>query len=389
MTKRMRNVAITGIGQTRHRGHREDINMVELVSEAVEEVLADSRIDLKDIDCIVHGNMELFEGIHQPDMWHVLGDGAFGKAGYRITTGGTTGATIACTADHLVASGMYENVLAIGWEKQEEGMTTTGITNMADPLWEREIQTGAITGTHGVMMMNKHGEPANQAAAELRVLMAQNARKNYKAHLRIDITREDVLESRVLAWPLRLLHMCPESNGACAMLFSSEEQAKRLPQKPVWMHDHITVHRQETFDLVNMGDLDTHGEAARVLYARNGIVNPLKQIGVFEMYDPQSWWALDWIGKFLMFENGEQIDMVLNGDFAIDGKFPLNPSGGVVSSNPIGATAIIRVAEAALQIRGNAGEHQVPREVDLALATGFGGTFWTVMLLLGRNKPDK
>jgi acetyl-CoA C-acetyltransferase len=107
------------------------------------------------------------------------------------------------------------------------------------------------------------------------------------------------------------------------------------------------------------------------------------------MYDPQSWWALDWIGKFLMFENGEQIDMVLNGDFAIDGKFPLNPSGGVVSSNPIGATAIIRVAEAALQIRGNAGDHQVPKDIDLALSSGFGGTFWTVFHLLGAEKPDK
>ncbi len=154
------------------------------------------------------------------------------------------------------------------------------------------------------------------------------------------------------------------------------------------MHDHVTVHRQEFFDFAHIDDLNTHGEAARVLYTRNGIVNPLKQIGVFEMYDPSSWWALDWLGKFLFMENGEQIDMVLNGDFAIDGKFPVNPSGGVVSTNPIGATAMIRVAEAALQIRGDADDHQVPKDINLALASGFGGTFWTVLHLLGKDKPN-
>jgi acetyl-CoA C-acetyltransferase len=386
--KKSRNVAIAGIGQTRHRGHREDVNIAELVTEAVEEVLADSMVDLSDIDAIVHGNMELFEGIHQPDMWHVIADGGYGKAGYRITTGGTTGTTLVSAADHLVASGMHDLVLAIGFEKQEEGMTTTGITNMSCPLWDREVQTGAITGTTGVIMMNKYGQKAEEAAAELRVLMATNARRNFKAHLRIDITRKDVLESRVLAWPLRLLHMCPESNGACAVLFASEEMAKKLPQKKVWMHDHVTIHRQEFFDFAHIDDLNTHGEAARILYTRNGIVNPIKQIGVFEMYDPSSWWALDWLGKFLFMENGEQIDMVLNGDFAIDGKFPVNPSGGVVSTNPIGATAIIRVAEAALQIRGDADDHQVPRDIDLALASGFGGTFWTVLHLLGKDKPN-
>ena len=89
-----RKVAITGIGQSKHRGHRQDVNEPELVWEGVSDALADSRLDLKDVDCIIHGNMELFEGIHQPDMWHTLGDGARMKEGIRITTGGTTGGMI-------------------------------------------------------------------------------------------------------------------------------------------------------------------------------------------------------------------------------------------------------------------------------------------------------
>ena len=102
---------------------------------------------MKDIDCVVHGNMELFEMIHQPDLWHVLGTGAYGKDSMRITTGGTVGQTICCASDNLVASGMYDIVMAIGFEKQQEGHTTGGITNMACPLWFRKIQAGALTGS--------------------------------------------------------------------------------------------------------------------------------------------------------------------------------------------------------------------------------------------------
>ena len=404
--KRNRNVAISGIGQTRHRGHRPDVNQPELVWEAVTEALADARIDLKDIDCVVHGNMELFEGIHQPDMWHVLGSGAFCKSGIRVTTGGTTGITVASAADHLAASGLYDTVLAIGFEKQEEGQTTTGITAMADPLWGREIQTGAITGTTGLIWVNEFGERAEWAAAKTRVKAAKNACRNPKAHLRIQITEQDVMNSRLLAYPLRLLHMCPESNGACALIYASEEQAKRYPRQPVWVKDHVTVHREDTFhrgptarveakvvDAVH-GDSSVEGlraqpstmeVAARQLFQRNGITDPLRQIDVFEMYDPSSWWEIDWTCLFLGLERETVLKMIEKGDFEIEGSFPLNPSGGVVSTNPIGATALIRVAEAALQVRGDAGEHQVPKEVKTAMASGFGGTMWTVLHLLVRE----
>jgi len=385
MTKN-RQVAIVGIGQSKHRGHRPDINQAELVREAVEDALRDSGLSLKDIDCMVHGDMELFEGIHQPDMWHTLGDGAYLKSGFRITTGGSTGATLACAADNLAASGFYNVVMAVGFEKQEEGHTTTGITNMADPLWMREIQTGAITGSTGLEWVNEFGERAEWAAAKLRVLMAANARRNPKAHLRINITEQEVMNSRLLAYPLRLLHMCPESNGACAVIFASEDKARKFPQKPVWVWDHITMHREETFFRGGpRKDLLTQEVAARRLYQRVGIKNPLKEIGVFEMYDPSSWWLIDWIGNFLLLDRKTVLEMVERGAFNIEGEFPINPSGGVVSTNPIGATALIRVAEAGLQIRGDAGEHQVPGKIEVAMASGFGGTFWTVLMLLKKE----
>ena len=134
--KKNRNVGIIGIGQTKYSSHREDVNQPEMIHEAVEAALKDAGITMKDVDCVVHGNMELFEMIHQPDLWHTIGTGAYGKDCIRITTGGTVGATISCAADNLIASGMYDIVMAIGFEKLQEGHTTGGITNMADALWE-------------------------------------------------------------------------------------------------------------------------------------------------------------------------------------------------------------------------------------------------------------
>ena len=188
--------------------------------------------------------------------------------------------------------------------------------------------------------------------------------------------------SPALVGELRMIHMCSQSDGACAMIFASEEKAKALCEQPAWIKDHITVHREESFGI--FGDapvLSTHRYAAEKLYKRNGINNPSEEIDLFEMYDPSSWWGLDWLREFLLFEGDEHLKMIENDEIAIDGSFPVNPSGGVIASNPIGATAMVRVAEAALQIMGGAGDHQVPKTVNQALASGFGGTMWTVLFL--------
>jgi len=154
----------------------------------------------------------------------------------------------------------------------------------------------------------------------------------------------------------------------------------------VWIRDHITVHREETFN--NFGferPEKTHRYAARKLFERNDISNPLEYFDVFEMYDPNAWWGIDWLRDFLLLSDDEHLRLLEEGAFDLDGTLPLNPSGGVIASNPIGATAMLRVAEAALQIRGNAGGHQVQRDVRHALASGFGGTLWTTLILLEKD----
>lgn len=391
--KKNRNVGIIGVGQTVHSSHREDVNQPEMIHEAVSAALKQAGITIEDIDCIVHGNMELFEMVHQPDLWHTLGTGAYGKETLRVTTGGTTGATLVCAADHLVASGLHDIVLAVGFEKLQEGHTTGGITNMADPLWGRQLQTGALTGMTAADLIEEFGEErAKKASMKYRIIMDKHAMKNDKAHRRLGLEFDQAddlaVNSPALVGELRMIHMCSQSDGACAMIFASEEKAKKLCKRPAWIKDHITVHREELFCIFGgVPYLTTHKYAAQKLYERNGIKDPRREIDLFEMYDPSSWWGLDWLREFLLLEKDEHIRMVENDDITMDGSFPVNPSGGVIASNPIGATAMIRVAEAALQIMGEAGDHQVNKPVNQAMASGFGGTMWTVLFLLTKEVP--
>jgi len=391
MGKKNRNVGIIGIGQTEYSSHKEHQNQVEMVNEGVRCALEDANISLDDIDCVLHGNMELFEMVHQPDMWHSLGSGAYGKEQLRITTGGTTGASLLCAADNLIASGMYDVVMAIGLEKLQEGHTTGGITNMADPLWFRHLQTGALTATTATMMMEEFGEErAKRAAIKYRIMMDKHACLNPRAHRRFGLEydqADDLMNtSPQLVGELRLIHMCSQSDGACVMIFASEEKAKEMCKNPVWIRDHITVHREETFNNfgLEMPEM-THHYAGRKLFERNGITDPVEYFDVFEMYDPSAWWGLDWLREFLQLKDDGHLKLLEDGDFDLDGKLPVNPSGGVTASNPIGATAMLRPAEAAMQIRGDAGPQQIKKEVRHALASGFGGTLWTVLMMLEKD----
>jgi acetyl-CoA C-acetyltransferase len=135
------------------------------------------------------------------------------------------------------------------------------------------------------------------------------------------------------------------------------------------------------------GSMLSMERAAQELYKKTGIKEPLKEIDVIEMYQPFSWAGLMWIEDMGLCKKGEGPKLVWDGVTDLGGELPVNPSGGVVSTNPIGATGLIRSAEAALQIQGKADKRQVP-DVNLAIATGFGGCLWTDMLAYGKNKPE-
>ena len=279
-----RSSAIVAVGQTDHVSRRLDVSIPEMGREAVDRCLASKDLDLSQIDAVVVGNMELFEGINLPELWMASAIGAAGKPLFKLNNGGTVGASVAVAAAHFVASGLYDVVLGIGYEKQSEGETQSAITTVGDPAWERSVMAGAI-GNFGVMASTyvaESGVTAEQAA-KVAVKARRNACLNPHAHLqRPDITVDEVLASRMLAAPLRLLDMCPSSDGACAVVVASSEQASAMTPRPAWVAATATAHDTQFMGdspkrLARMRSLIAASDAA---YAKAGITDPRRELDV-------------------------------------------------------------------------------------------------------------
>ena len=122
--------------------------------------------------------------------------------------------------------------------------------------------------------------------------------------------------------------------------------------------------------------------AAAALWAQAGVTNPLEQVDVAEIYVPFSWFEPMWLENLGFAEAGEGWKLTESGETEIGGKIPVNASGGELSSNPIGASGLLRFAEAALQVMGKAGDHQVPgARTALGHAYGGGSQYFSMWLV--------
>lgn len=229
-----------------------------------------------------------------------------------------------------------------------------------------------------------------EVGAIVRSYMSENASRNPNAHIRNVFSVQDVMTARMVLYPLTLLMLCPTSLGACALILASEEKAKKITRKPVWIKDHVTFHAEEGGGLFDgMSGLplrNTETEAGKTILKRNHITRPLEEIQLFEMYDPCPFFHPNFLEDFQLCPLGEGWKLIEKGLTNREGAFPISPSGGVMCTNAIGDSGTVRVAEAALQLREDAGEHQVTRKVKQALASGFGGSNWTDLFALQRNE---
>lgn len=376
-----RPVAIVGTGQTRHCKARADVHQGELVGEAVKAALLDADLAFEDIDAIVLTNMELFEGRALPELWCGEFAGGLGKPVMKVATGGTSGTSGAIAGLMQAASGLFDTVLVVGWEKHSEGSTQTGMS-LTDPAWDRHIAAGAI-GNFALSISQYvavRGVTPEQAAMVV-VKARRNGALNPYAHLQdAEITVEKVLASPMLAEPVHLLDMCPQSDGAAALVIAAGDKARRC-KHPAWFKASATRHDQPY-----IGDHDqrllkmrTLRDAAAVVYRKVGIVDPLKEIDIAEIYEPVSYAELAWYEALGFCAEGQAGKLIESGATRIGGSLPVNPSGGVLCANPVGATGVVRVAEAARQLHRKAGAHQVDG-ARKALVTGYGVYAWSDVL---------
>lgn len=382
-----KRAAIVGVGQTECRSTRADVNGQELINEAVQRALKNAGLKREDIDAFIIGNMDHFEGINYVDTWSVDGSGGYMKPIFKVTTGGTTGTALALAGYYHVASGLFDKVMVIGWEKNSESDTTGAINTAFDPVFDRPMFAGAVAGLATLASAYMHASGATQEdAALIAVRDRKNALNNPHAHLKLDLSVEKVMASPMISYPIKYLDMCPRSDGAAAVIYASEDVAEKICPNPAWILGTANRHNFSIGGDPDWSHLQTLQEASQVLYARIGVKEPLKEFDVAELYFPSSFAGLAWVEDLGFCKKGEGPRLAQDGVNDMNGELPINPSGGVLSTNAIGATGLQRTAEAALQIMGLAEKRQV-NGAKKALVSGYGGCGWSDLLALGANKP--
>ncbi|MFX1445498.1 MAG: hypothetical protein ACFFHV_18940 [Promethearchaeota archaeon] len=410
-----RQVAIVSAGFCEHSSKRSDVSMPELVNEAVMDCFKKvPSISLKDVDAFVTGNMPAFEGANIPELWSTDWMGARDKPVMRVTTGGTTGGTVAIAGYYNVTAGLpgIDTVLAIAYEQQSQGDTSVGLASVAygeisilntlgidyDQL-SRILSAGAAIGVAAYQATN-YMSKARITEEDLARVVVHNRRmaaKNWWAHLRMpDLTIEEVLDTPYVQYPLRYGMLCPASDGACAMLFTTEEKAKDMCDIPVYVNGVASVANESAvlgYDGSGSAQTDPSDQigamrSSELAYSQAGISFPRKEIDYAEVYSPFPNQELMWLEKLGLFEETTAPQMYKNGTTALNGDLPVNCSGGVNSTNAIGASAMERPAVAALQIMGKA-DNQVPKTVHTSIGHGWGGSLNLCTLMVMSDEPKR
>jgi len=375
--------AVVGIGQTKHDTKRDDVSIAGLVREAAQRALEDAEMTWSDIDAVVLGKApDMFEGVMMPELYLAEALGAVGKPMLRVHTAGSVGGSTAVVAAHLVQAGIHEKVLTVAFEKQSE---SNAMWALAPKI---PFQPTLVAGAGGYFAPHireyiRRAHAPDHIGRKVAVKDRISALKNPYAHLHMpDISMETVEQSPILWDPIRFLECCPSSDGACAMVMTSERIAKSSSKKPAWIKG--TAIRSEPLGLAGRDEVNPRAgrDCAKDVYEQAGITNPREDIDVVEMYVPFSWYEPMWLENLFFSEEGTGWKMTDDDETTLEGSLPVNPSGGVLSSNPIGASGMLRFAEAAMQVRGTAGDHQIDgARTALGHAYGGGSQFFAMWVV--------
>lgn len=372
----MRRVAIVGAGMTKFVRRAQETGK-ELSFEAASMALNSCELTIKDIDCVVMGTApDAFDGVHMKGEYLADGAGAWRKPYMRSYVGGGTGVFAVIQGWYHVASGLFDTCLVVCEEKMSscqphpQGAFLTIFDNIIErPLGPNLLWIFALEMNR---YMTVHKIPKEEIA-----LVAVKNKRNAKDHpcalLGEDITVEDVLKSEVLAWPVQRLDVSPISDGAAAVVLASEDRARRITDKPVWI-DGVGWCLDTTYWTNRDLAYPRYVEAAAIMaYKMAGITDPRREIHIAEPYDPFDYKELHHMEGLLLCDKGEAPKLTAKGITSRDGELPVCPSGGLLGvGNPIAAAGLMKVCEIFWQLREEAGARQVTRKVRTGVAQAWG-----------------
>jgi len=373
----MKKVAVVGIGQGRF-GVRSDASLRELAFEAVKACLDDAGISLKEVDSMVTGIAgDEFALSLQPSAQVHDYIGFNPKPNFRVEGACATGSMALRTGMMNVASGLADVVLVVGVEKMTE-VTTSRATELmgkdGDSTWEYPF--GMTFPGYYAMIANAHMAEYGTTEEQLALVSVKNhyyGSLNPYAHMQKPIDLQKALASFVVAYPLKLYDCSLITDGAAAVIIASEERAKAICKKPVWIAGvGLATDTLRLADRKSLTSLSAVREAAKTAYKMAG-VGPA-DIDVATVHDCFTIAEIVAYEDLGFCEEGEGGKLIEAKATYVEGKIPVNVDGGLKSKgHPIGATGVSMTIEITKQLRGEAGERQV-KDPEMGLTHNVGGT---------------
>ena len=382
----MRDVAIIGVGCTEF-GELWEKSFRELFVEAGISAIEDANVQGGKLDALYVGNMSGGRFIEQEHLGALIADYA-GLAGLHIPS---TRVEAACASGGLalrqgiiaVASGYHDIVVAGGAEKMTDvdvETTTDALAAAADREWEG-VMGATFPGLYAMIAklhMHKYGTTQEQLAS-VAVKNHHNGTMNPKAQFQNGISIETVINSLMVADPLRVFDCSPITDGASAVVIAPAEIARKYSDTPIYVK--ASAQASGTISLHDRPDittLDATVAAAKWAY-KMAKLKP-KDIGFAEVHDCFTIAEICAIEDLGFVKKGEGGPATESGMTALGGKIPINPSGGLKAcGHPVGATGVKQAVEITLQLRGEAGKRQI-NGAEIGLTHNVGGSGGTAVV---------
>ena len=366
------DVAIIGVGI--HPFGRFDKTAMEMGAEAIQAALADAKLEWKDIQFGFGGSYE----VSNPDAVTRL----VGLTGITFTNVfnacATSASAIQQTAD-TIRLGKYDIGIAIGLDKHPRGAFTDDPAKLALPQWyanNGQFVTTKFFGIKANHYIHKHNI-SEETLARVANKNFRNGILNPNAFRRKEISVEEIMASPVLNYPLRQYMFCAPDEGAAAVIMCRADIAHKYTDKPVYVR--ASEIRTRTF-----GAYEVHGTsapldedvaptvyAAKAAYEVAGI-GP-EDVDIAQLQDTDAGAEVIHMAETGLCADGDQEKLLLDGATEIGGSLPINTDGGLIANGePIGASGLRQMHELVRQLRGEAGERQVPNNPRVGLAQVYG-----------------
>lgn len=379
-----RKVGIIGVGSSRF-GIRNDVNFNELAYESFKEAINEANIDLKDVSFLVVSNIGFWSSEPLPAV--TVGEylGLTGIGTLRVEAACASGSAAIKTAYDMIKSGEGEVVGVVGLEKMNESMTPVVVEMIGragNYFWEFEnfgLTFPGYYALYATAYMNKYGAK-EEDLCEVAIKNHYYGARNPKAHFQKEVTLEECMRSRYVAWPLKLYDCTPISDGSATVILASEDYIRKSGIKePIWIKS--IGYSNDTSNLSkrdNFLSLKASVEAAEKAYKKANIDKDklTKILDVVEVHDCFTIAEILAYEDLGLFKRGEGYKVVREKQTYIGGIIPVNLSGGLkAKGHPLGATGVSMIAELVKQLNYKA---EKQRQADIkngyALAHNVGGT---------------